>query len=363
MMNKRIDLIDSDPKVTVLDNGFMKVDAYLTRVGVFNYRGDDGSIVRELRHPDEVFTDKSLSSLELSTLTLNHPPQFVDPKNFSEFSVGSVSSVGVDKTFVSGRVLIARSDALSAVSKGIKQISCGYTCDVVHKSGTFNGEEYDAVQENIVYNHVAVVIKGRAGNDVRLHMDSSNVNIRVGEKMKVDKTENLDSDLLSIAEAKRDAALGECSKQVGIIKGLKAEVIAAKSQNLELTKKVDSLQKLELEFNSRVTERVALESVAAKILKSDTDLRKMDSKDIKKSVIGLVYPNISLEDRTDAAISALFEASCESVSQEDKEEKPEKKADSIDVTGLISKKLDGSNNEKEFDFREAQLEQIRRGVK
>ena len=42
--------------------GFLKVPAYATRAGVFNYKTNDGKIIRELRSPEEVFHKDSLSS-------------------------------------------------------------------------------------------------------------------------------------------------------------------------------------------------------------------------------------------------------------------------------------------------------------
>ena len=43
--------------------GFLRVPAYLTRAGVLEYKRDDGSTVRELRHPDEADPDNSSRSI------------------------------------------------------------------------------------------------------------------------------------------------------------------------------------------------------------------------------------------------------------------------------------------------------------
>jgi len=55
--------------------GALRFDARLTRTGVFAYRMPDGSVRRELRHPDHVFKPDSLKSLALATLTLRHPQE------------------------------------------------------------------------------------------------------------------------------------------------------------------------------------------------------------------------------------------------------------------------------------------------
>lgn len=47
-----------------------------------------------------------------------------------------------------------------------KELSCGYSYKPVMQNGTVNGEAYDGVMTNIVFNHVAIVEQGRAGPDV-----------------------------------------------------------------------------------------------------------------------------------------------------------------------------------------------------
>ena len=48
-------------KITETKEGFLKGDAILTRTGVFTYVNADGSLRKELRHPDDVFVLDSLS--------------------------------------------------------------------------------------------------------------------------------------------------------------------------------------------------------------------------------------------------------------------------------------------------------------
>ena len=72
-------------------NGWLKADATLTRCGVFRYRNADGSIRRELRHPDDVFKADSLATLELVPMTNRHPPeQLLDGENAKVRQVGQV---------------------------------------------------------------------------------------------------------------------------------------------------------------------------------------------------------------------------------------------------------------------------------
>lgn len=155
--------------------GGLKVPAYLTRVGVLSYRQKDGNVVRELRHPDEVFKADSLATLEAAPVTIGHPGK-VAPGNWGQHTVGHVGEQvsKADDKYVSATLRIQDSKAVHGVEKGeLLELSCGYDCDVLYEPGEFNGEKYDARQTNIVYNHVALLPKngGRAGNDVRLRLD------------------------------------------------------------------------------------------------------------------------------------------------------------------------------------------------
>lgn len=200
--------------------GGLRVDAYLTRVGVLNYRRSDGSIVRELRHPDEVFSQDSMASLAGAPVTVGHPGK-VGPDNYSQHSVGHVGdTVGkAEDRFLSSTLRVQDAKAVSGVESGsLVEISCGYDCDMDPTPGEYNGEKYDAVQRNISYNHVALlpVNAGRAGNDVRLRFDG--VDETAGEitslevsKLEPDHMDELEKLKVELAAEKTraDKACGE----------------------------------------------------------------------------------------------------------------------------------------------------------
>jgi hypothetical protein len=149
----------------------------MTRTGVLSYRRQDGSIQRELRHPDEVFKADSLASLAGAPVTIGHPGK-VSPQNYGQYAVGHVGDevTKKDEKYVAGTLRIQDAKGVAGVEKGeLLELSCGYDCDVVHDAGEYNGEKYDARQVNIQYNHVALLPKdaGRAGNDVRLRLDGA----------------------------------------------------------------------------------------------------------------------------------------------------------------------------------------------
>lgn len=165
----RLDKFDRTP------SGGLRIPAYVTRTGVFTYRTDDGRVIRELRHPDHVFSKDSLDSLEDAPLTIRHPGK-VTPKDYKANVAGHVRDAKpVQDTYVEARAIVQDAGAISGVEKGdLVEVSCGYTCDVDPTPGEYRGEKYDSIQTNIRYNHVALGPKnwGRAGNSVSLRLDS-----------------------------------------------------------------------------------------------------------------------------------------------------------------------------------------------
>lgn len=121
---------------------------------------DDGKIVIE-RPEEEVFAPKAMASFEGKSFTVQHPDEFVDPKNWKDLTAGIASHIrrGTDdlKDDLLADILVTDQSAISLVLDGMREISCGYECDYV-EIGRGRGR-----QTNIVGNHVALVDQGRAG--------------------------------------------------------------------------------------------------------------------------------------------------------------------------------------------------------
>ena len=161
-------------------SGSVTADAFATRCGVLIYHHRDGSTTRELRHPDDVFDPASMESLKRKSVTDNHPTSAViNTKNARFQTVGFTGDI-VERADDKMRVPITIFDEamikkMSVGDDGRKpktQLSCGYLCDTIEESGTHNGERYDHRQINIRYNHLAIVERGRAGDSIRVRMDS-----------------------------------------------------------------------------------------------------------------------------------------------------------------------------------------------
>ena len=71
-----------------------------------------------------------------------------------------------DGTTLKGNIKVFSEAMANLIANGKKELSCGYRCRYEYAPGTFNGEHYDYVQQEIRGNHLALVENGRMGPDV-----------------------------------------------------------------------------------------------------------------------------------------------------------------------------------------------------
>lgn len=164
-------------------NGFLRISGSPTRAGVFPYKQADGSIIRELRSPEEVFKAESMNSLKLVPV-INQDDHIkcltgkVPPNEAMKFhKVGTVGDnvVQGENNRLDCDIMIYDQSTIDDVDKNQNmELSPGYTVDIVKESGIFQGDKYDQKQVNIVYGHLALVDRGRAGSNCRLRIDSGN---------------------------------------------------------------------------------------------------------------------------------------------------------------------------------------------
>lgn len=145
------------------------VDVPIARIGEYVYKnnevpvegGKDG-LVKILRDEDQVFAEATIKSFEGKPVTINHPDDFVTPENWKDLAHGMVQNVRRgDKDqndLLIADLILNTEDAIKLVKGGLRQVSCGYDA------------QYDQIepglgkQKDIIGNHLALVVKGRAGN-------------------------------------------------------------------------------------------------------------------------------------------------------------------------------------------------------
>jgi len=318
-----------------LDNGYLKADAAITRVGVFNYRNGDGTVRRELRLPSEVFRADALGSFDGVALTNNHPPVQLDTKNTHQFQVGTVGNVRVDGDKVSSLITVTDESAIADVESGKTQLSCGYDCELETVPGVTDGSEglpaglrYDAIQRNIRGNHVALVTKGRAGPDVGLRLDSDDAvldestgNAKPEEKqMAQRKIDGVDIEFSEQGAQAIDKLTAKADEAVELAESYRKDLEKEKARADQATEEASQARKdaeavtSHESIQTAVKARLDLERNAGKYLKNDVKLDAMSDDEVKRAVVVAVSPAAAEKlDGCDAAyLQARFDQVLES---------------------------------------------------
>ena len=227
--------------------------ANLTRTGVLVYRKPDGSVTRELRHPDEVFDKDSLDSLAHATVTDDHPGR-VTPSNWRQESIGFIAGqpkrgtpTSSGDATVEGEVHIEHGPAVEkADQKKLSEVSCGYSCQLDPSPGTWNGQHYDGVQRKIRYNHVALGPPGwgRAGPDVSLRMDAKDGSyavsgLPISEPASFARDDAKPQGVIAMTDAEKQA---ELEKAQAAAKKAQLDLEQARSDAAKATTELDKLK-------------------------------------------------------------------------------------------------------------------------
>jgi hypothetical protein len=168
--------IDDAAKVSFTEDGFLKAMPRIARTGVQVYGGDEcgidfADVVKVYRPPSAVFDSKAIHSYTHLPTTLEHPDRPVTTDNWKEHATGETGDeVLRDGGTVRVPMMLRDSKAIAAWKDGTKkQLSVGYTCDLVWAPGVVPhgeihaGEAYDAIQTNIRANHLAQCAAARGG--------------------------------------------------------------------------------------------------------------------------------------------------------------------------------------------------------
>lgn len=304
-------MVGSPTGVRKTPQGGLIASANLTRVGVLTYTNPDGSQVRELRHPDEVFKKDSLATLANAPLTVTHPRELVTPANWRQVAVGHVDGTPKESgRFVAADVQVMDAGTIDQIEKGdLVELSCGYRCDVDNTPGTYDGEKYDAVQRNINYNHVAIGPKdwGRAGSEVRLRLDGSGYLISANTSEGAANTYVDTRDMADPNTPKPAAPAPETrTDEAEVLRGQNAFL---KSENQRLDGEVKALtEKLNdtARLDALVSARVELVTKAAGLLGADYKCDGKSDVQIMTDSIKKVRPEMNLDGKGPDYIKGAF---------------------------------------------------------
>lgn len=267
----QVDFIKTDDSVLYHyhPNGYLTLDhCPVTRAGIFLYEDDNfpNGVRRDLRPPNEVFSEKSLATLDSLPIIDLHPDVgIVTSENFRgvdyigsthpELSTATKSSnnVTLGDGIVRAKLTIYDQTAIDAFREGKNaSLSLGYTRDLVMQGGVYNGHEYDAIHTNIRYNHLSQVPIGRFGIDVREKLavvdgfDSSSKLFIINKSIDTNmtNTEKETKATETTKESVNDAAV------------LVAEITGLKTANQELTTALDSANAKVAELEAKLSESI-----------------------------------------------------------------------------------------------------------
>lgn len=356
-------------KAKKTSQGFIRVDGRLTRVGVLDYLRADGTIQRELRSPEEIFKADSLESLEGAPVTDMHPSAMVDSNNAQALGRGFVRSVRRDGNFVAAELVIQAADLIAKIDAGERaEISCGYSCEYLPTPGVWEGQRYDGIQTNVVYNHTAVgpANWGRAGSEVALRLDSADTDApvlvsrfdadeitadtgkdnhppksdKVTQQMtlKINGVEitKLDAAEVKLVQDELDAAMKLASDAEAKLGTLQAAAGASAVELASLKARCDAA-----EAKVAKVERGELETQVKPVLGAEFKCDGKSDLEIKSAVVTKMLPGLRL-DGADAAFvqgayaAALVQASksAESLKQASEEAAGAKRVDSNDANDV-----------------------------
>lgn len=312
-------------QATKTDEGFIRDTPIVGRTGILVYRNADGTERREYRPPEEAFKTDSLESLQGKPITIGHKAMVTAGNASGVAPIGSVLSAGKqDGENIRADIVIYNLDT------NARELSCGYRLDLDMTPGvTSEGERYDAIQRNIVYNHVALVPKGRAGN-ARLNMDGDQILEdeetveRKDEKTMADKMTKvrLDSGLeyeaapeVSVyveslrkenAQLRADAK-DAADKAQKAFDELQAKYDASHADNEKLKEDAQkAADEAKANFDSAVKERVGLIGLAWKHKIANAD--GLTNKEIKLAIIKSVRGDkVNLDGKSDDYVEAAFD--------------------------------------------------------
>jgi hypothetical protein len=408
---KRFDNIDNSQWMTIpferTNEGFLKGRAIVTSIGVFTYKRADGTIQRELRLPEEVFSPSTLNSMKLKPVTLNHPTELVTSDNADKLQVGSLGDNPswtkewhdrnweevTDGINCAIDMIVTKKDAIDAVLNGKQALSMGYTCDLemAEPGSTWCGVEYDFIQRNIRYNHCAIVDSARAGDNAKIELRADSEDA-VLEDIMVTKIDG--GTKMSLKKIKLDGI--EYEAEESVIKALNAEKAradAAENDACEtkktMDKKVADMEKKVTEFEKRISELEAerdsakekkdaaeaeLEKVKADAAdpahldaavkakiellhnaeKAKVEVKEdMSDMDIKKAIITSQFPKANFDGKDDVYIQARYDSAVEmmvekndaAIRQATSDTPPETRADENDARDRMINRMKNHGKE------------------
>ena len=328
-----------------LDNGFLRVTGKAARTGVYEYLAcelglndrNPMDVVRVYRPEEEVFNDSSLESYKNVDVTNDHPSEFVDAKTYKKTSVGHVISAERDGDFVNVDIIVKDADSIKDIESGKTQLSPGYSAVYVQENAAAPcGTSYEFKQTSIDVNHLAIVSRGRGGNQVRLN-DKQTINPEKTKAMKkivldsgrsVELEDGATATLIQDSFDRLTQQVKDSSSEMETLKATsdaQAEKIAKLEADLKVATDSDAIK-------AKLTELAQVKDSAVKIAGKEFTCDSVDAMEIKRAALSQVRDSIDWAKKSDEYVSAAFDfADAEMGKKDDDEDEEEDMKKSTDA--------------------------------
>ncbi|MGO3890091.1 MAG: DUF2213 domain-containing protein [Paenalcaligenes sp.] len=303
---------------TYTDAGFLLVPGRASKTGTQQYLrreleldGDPNAVVTVYRPPEEVFDADSLASFDGADITVLHPDELVNAKNYKSTSVGFIKGAGVqDGDFVTVNLIIKDADAIKmAEERGFVELSAGYTAEYEHAPGvTKDGVSYEYVQRGARINHVALLPAGaaRAGRQARIFDNQakgntmSKITLDSGRSVEIqdEATAALVSDYIERLLKQVTDSSAELDKRQATIDGQAEQITTLKIETSDEA------------VSARVTAVIDAQTKAGKVAPEAT-CDSLNPVEIQRAALAKARPTIDWAGKSDAYVQAAFDMAVE----------------------------------------------------
>ena len=325
-------------------DGFLGFSARFARTGIQHYLGSqidpEGSHVNDAgerrfktdqlypvqRDAAEVFAPRAMGSFIAKPITNDHPSEGVNASNWGKLAKGAIGEVLRDGEYARMSGLITDAATIADYRAGKRELSGGYQTNIVIGDGVNDkGEAYVARQTTIDGNHVALVLKGRAGAECAIRdsvaiCDSNPAAVAAftpppEKKMKITIGDAKDVDLsdgaaVALAVGALNTSLADAQTKVGT---LTADLATA---NTSIQTKDGEIAALNAKLKDAEVTPERLQALAdaradvigkAKLLAPNLTADGKTDADIRKEAV-IAKLGDSAKDMADAAIEGAFVA-------------------------------------------------------
>lgn len=345
-------------KIIETGEGFLKARISIARPGVFPYTKSDGSISYEAKLPNDLYSKSTMNSIIGAPIADKHPPgeKLITTENYKEYAKGNISNpvINFDTKEIEAIATLYDSELIKKVKANKQnQASIGYTYIPSLENGYYDGEKYDSSDQNIIINHIALEEYGRAGENIKIHLDKKNKEAEIMPKWNVEGNDTSNSftyrkfdgstDIQVAAEIHQElmSIKNDSKEKAKEIVALKAEIDSLEKEkeqikkdneenadNKELEAKLeianDKAKEWEKKYDAlnlsipEIVEKSSNEkfelAAFAKSVDPEIKLDGLTNKEIKIQIIAKGLPfkaGIKTDSLTDEIIDARYDAACE----------------------------------------------------